>query len=117
MMREAIPSPFRAPGNMTLALGARGLGSDGVPSVSVWEFESPHLELAPNCNISPEEEATMTVDDLTERLKHAPGKSTVFYYANGVNIEIVTEWREGEQPMRRVIAVLNSALAIGGPLQ
>lgn len=59
----------------------------------------------------------MTVDDIAERIKQCPGKANVFYYGNGVNIDIVAEWREGEQPMRRVIFSLPSALAMGGPLQ
>jgi len=59
----------------------------------------------------------MTIDDVTERIKQVPGKANLFYYANGVNIDIVAEWREGDQPMRRTIFALPSALALGGPLQ
>lgn len=59
----------------------------------------------------------MTVDDLTERIKNTPGKANLFFYGSGPNIDVVAEWREGEQPMRRVIVSLGGALAIGGPLQ
>lgn len=59
----------------------------------------------------------MTTDDLTERLKLVPGKANLFFYGAAPNIDVVAEWREGEQPMRRVIISLGGALACGGPVQ
>lgn len=59
----------------------------------------------------------MNIDDIQDRLKQAPGKANLFFYGNGVNIDIVAEWREGDQPMRRIIFSLPGALTCGGPLQ
>lgn len=59
----------------------------------------------------------MTVDDLTERIRLAPGKANLFFYGSAPNIDIVAEWREGDQPMRRVIISLGGALAMAGPVQ
>ena len=59
----------------------------------------------------------MTTDDLTERLKLVPGKAKLFFYGSAPNIDIVAEWSEGDQPMRRVIISLGGALAMGGPIQ
>ena len=59
----------------------------------------------------------VTIDDLTERLRLVPGKANLFFYGSAPNIDIVAEWREGEQPMRRVVISLGGVFAVGGPVQ
>lgn len=56
----------------------------------------------------------LTAADVRDRANLVPEKAKVFFYAAGKDIEVVAEWREGEQPMRRTLITLSGCLSIGG---
>lgn len=56
----------------------------------------------------------MTVLDLADRLRQVPDKAKLFFYSSGHDVNIVAEWSEGTQPVRRPVVTLPGVFALGG---